>query len=116
MTSLTKLFVALSFLMSFAAQAASEMEAPLSTDTAALVEEEILGAPQIIPHEITQYLPITTEKNACLMCHKMATGDAQKRGEIPTSHLENGKVAGSRWNCLFCHAPMKPIETAPSTP
>lgn len=112
MTSLTKCFVTLCLLTSFAAQA----ENSVTTDMASLSEGEIIGAPQTIPHEITPYLPISADRNACLMCHKAAANAQHKRGEIPLSHLENGKVAGNRWGCLFCHAPMKPIETTPKAP
>ena len=98
MTSFVKLIASLCLLTSLAVQAA---------------DGDIIGAPQTIPHEIGNFLPITPERNACLMCHHLAASEKHQPGEIPLSHTSNGKIAGSRWNCTFCHASGVPMETAP---
>lgn len=72
---------------------------------------DIIGAPGIIPHPIESYLPITAERNSCLMCHKNAVAKDRKAGEIPLTHLKDGKITGDRWNCTLCHAPSMPAET-----
>lgn len=74
-------------------------------------DTDIIGAPGIIPHPIASYLPITAERNSCLMCHKNAVAEDRKAGEIPLTHLKDGKITGDRWNCTLCHAPSMPAET-----
>ena len=61
-------------------------------------DTDIIGAPGIIPHPIESYLPITAERNSCLMCHKNAVA-------------KDRKITGDRWNCTLCHAPSMPAET-----
>ena len=61
-------------------------------------DTDIIGAPGIIPHPIESYLPITAERNSCLMCHKNAVAKDRKAGEIPLTHLKDGKITGDRWN------------------
>ncbi len=74
-------------------------------------DNDIIGAPSTIPHPIDSYLPIKADVNNCLMCHKQATSDDRKAGEIPLTHIKEGKVTGDRWNCTLCHAPSTPAET-----
>ena len=45
------------------------------------------GAPGVIPHAVDAYLPITIDRNACLMCHRETKpGEARVKGGIPASH------------------------------
>lgn len=78
------------------------------------------GAPSTIPHPVEPYLPITIEKNACLMCHKQAVDQSAKKGEIPLSHYAGGKLEGTRYECTLCHAPVtthaEPEAVDPNTP
>ena len=60
-------------------------------------DTDIIGAPGIIPHPIESYLPIVAKD--------------RKAGEIPLTHLKDGKITGDRWNCTLCHAPSMPAET-----
>ncbi len=83
----------------------------LSSPALQAADSDIIGAPGVIPHPIESYLPITAERNSCLMCHKNAASESRKSGEIPLTHLKDGKVAGERWNCTLCHAPSTPAET-----
>ena len=66
--------------------------------------EAPIGAPSIVPHPLESYLPITPDKNACIMCHQAQTTPERIKGQIPKSHFKaDGKLSGSRWDCLMCH-------------
>ena len=73
-------------------------------------DTDIVGAPGVIPHPVDSYLPITGDKNSCLMCHQNATSAKRNPTEIPLTHIKDGKVTGDRWNCTICHAPSVPAE------
>jgi cytochrome c-type protein NapB len=72
-------------------------------------------SPPRIPHDVTDYLPITATKNRCLQCHdveKAATPDDPT--PIPASHridlrnapeVKKKEVSGARWICTACHVP-----------
>lgn len=68
--------------------------------------------PPMIPHAVAAFLPITPEKNACLMCHKVPTGDQKKVKGAPTplppSHVYDSKVNPNRYECMLCHAEVLP--------
>lgn len=68
---------------------------------------EILGFPSTIPHPVDSYLPITPEKNMCVMCHKEQKGRTAQKMEIPSTHFINKKLDPSRHECLLCHAPVQ---------
>jgi cytochrome c-type protein NapB len=84
-----------------------------------LLPRAYLGAPPQIPHDITDFLPITRESNMCVSCHAQPEQWGKKREAgmptpIPASHytdLRNapGKVTdqliGARYNCNQCHVP-----------
>lgn len=83
---------------------AAAFGAALST-AAFAVDTPINGAPKPVPHSVTEYLPITQDKNACILCHKRG-GVQPKKGEIPGTHYEkDGKLSALRWECMLCHAP-----------
>ena len=89
---------------------------------ASAVDSEIYGAPGLVPHPVKDYLPITVNKNMCVMCHKEQKGDVRVKGEIPKSHFTaSGKLAGERYECLLCHAessnakPLAPVDPNDST-
>ena len=63
-------------------------------------------APPMIPHPIAAYIPITPEKNACVMCHipgepgmKVAKGSPTP---LPPSHVSDGKVNACSATLKFC--------------
>lgn len=78
-----------------------------------------LGAPPQIPHDISDFLPITAQNNICISCHDQPGQWGKKREEgmptpIPPSHytdLRNapGKVTehliNARYSCNQCHVP-----------
>ena len=58
------------------------------------------------------YIPITPEKNVCVMCHipgepgmKVAKGSPTP---LPPSHVTGDKVNPNRYECLLCHAEVMP--------
>lgn len=86
-------------------------------------DQPIIGAPSPIPHPVANYLPITIDKNNCLMCHREQPADrARQKGEIPRSHYaQPGKLSGERYECTLCHAessqakPLEPVNANDST-
>lgn len=72
-------------------------------------------APPVISHAVADFLPITTEDNACIVCHAVSERVEGEATPIPASHytdLRNApdqvgdEVAGARYDCTLCHAPM----------
>jgi cytochrome c-type protein NapB len=70
-------------------------------------------SPPVIPHTVADFLPITTEGNYCIVCHKLEEKVEGEPTPIPESHfvdLRNApdkvgdEVAGARYNCIACHA------------
>lgn len=78
-----------------------------------------LNAPPQIPHDISDFLPITTQNNMCVACHSQRELWGKKRETgaptpIPPSHYTDlrkspAKVGDSlvnaRFNCNQCHVP-----------
>ena len=78
-----------------------------------------LNAPPQIPHDISDFLPITTESNMCDACHnrpdlwgkKLAQGEPTPISKSHFTDLRNapGKVTDhlikARFNCNQCHVP-----------
>ncbi|TKJ38500.1 nitrate reductase [candidate division LCP-89 bacterium B3_LCP] len=71
------------------------------------------NAPPMIPHEITDYVPITIEENACTECHMPEVAEDAEATPVPASHLydlrENqqlSELSGAAFNCTLCHAAM----------
>ena len=77
------------------------------------------GSPPVVPHDVSEFLPIQLDNNACAECHvlpdeigkEVAEGDPTP---VPESHLtdlrkEPGTVTkqliGARFVCTQCHAP-----------
>jgi nitrate reductase (cytochrome), electron transfer subunit len=77
------------------------------------------GAPPQIPHDVSEFMPITVQSNMCIACHAQPElwGKPREKGTptpIPQSHytdLRNapGKVTdhliNARYNCNQCHVP-----------
>jgi cytochrome c-type protein NapB len=71
--------------------------------------------PPVIPHGVSDFLPITLSSNLCLDCHGVA--GKKVKGEVtpvPASHYmdyrrapeqKGTKVAGTRYVCTACHVP-----------
>lgn len=66
------------------------------------------GAPPQIPHSV-ENLNITRESNDCLMCHDPANA-AEKVVPTPATHILEGKVSMSRYNCTQCHVPQADVK------
>ncbi len=92
------------------------------------------NAPPMIPHDVTDFLPITKEYNACIGCHMPDVAPSMGATAVPKSHLVNlrpehkmvkgtfkksadnmknevvvkdlhGELYQGRYNCSQCHAP-----------
>ncbi len=70
-------------------------------------------APPQIPHKTEQFMPITTNKNMCIVCHDKPGMMGKKVKGIATAMPEShyNKVdarwerSNARFNCTLCHAP-----------
>ncbi len=70
------------------------------------------GAPPVIPHAVSGFLPITARENACVDCHGAKEKRPGQATPIPASHgADPGEAAGpdglrvaaTRWVCTACH-------------
>ncbi|TNF55391.1 nitrate reductase [bacterium] len=78
------------------------------------------NSPPLIPHDITDMLPLAESDNICLGCHMPDEAKPMGATPLPKSHfvdLDTGKdlgenLDGNRYNCLQCHV-VQNIVTAP---
>lgn len=70
------------------------------------------NAPPMIPHDISDFVPITKDNNACLGCHSRDVAKDVGATAIPDSHYTNlrtntklNDLYQGRHNCTQCHAP-----------
>lgn len=82
-----------------------------------LLPRAYLNAPPQIPHDISDFLPITADNNLCIACHAAPDNWGKPRvagtaTPIPPSHYtdlrrDRNKVTdhliGARFNCNQCH-------------
>jgi|GEM_PF-61023 len=71
------------------------------------------GSPPVVPHAVSDYLPITREENLCIECHGAENTEPEDgMTAIPPSHYidlrqapetSRDTVAGARWVCVSCH-------------
>jgi cytochrome c-type protein NapB len=69
------------------------------------------NSPPLIPHDITDMLPLAESDNICLGCHMPEEAITMGATPLPKSHfvdLDTGKdlgenLDGKRYNCLQCH-------------
>ena len=101
--------------------------------TSTKIKRAYQDAPPMIPHDVTDFLPITRENNACVGCHAPDIAPAMGATPIPPSHyldmrprhicdgkkfkksIDNTKnetdvkrlthLSQARFNCSQCHAP-----------
>ncbi|HIP20737.1 MAG TPA: nitrate reductase [Sulfurimonas sp.] len=101
--------------------------------TSTKIKRAFQDAPPMIPHDVTDFLPITRENNACVSCHAPDIASAMGATPIPPSHfldmrprhtcdgvkfkktVDNTKnetdikrlthLNQARYNCSQCHAP-----------
>lgn len=79
--------------------------------TSARIERSFENSPPLIPHDIAGMLPIAQTENLCMGCHMPEEAGGTGATPIPISHLTDldtgkyldGKLAGSRYNCMQCH-------------
>ena len=101
--------------------------------TSTKIKRAFQDAPPMIPHDVTDFLPITRTNNACVGCHAPDIAPAMGATPIPPSHyldmrprhicdgvkfkksIDNTKnetdvkklthLSQARFNCSQCHAP-----------
>ncbi|MDA3946349.1 MAG: nitrate reductase cytochrome c-type subunit [Helicobacteraceae bacterium] len=101
--------------------------------TSTKIKRAYQDAPPMIPHNVSDFLPITKDNNACLGCHMPVIASAMGATPIPSTHfldmrphhkwdgtefskvIDNMKnqtdvkqmdhLSYSRFNCSQCHAP-----------
>ena len=64
---------------------------------ASAVDSEIYGAPGLVPHPVKDYLPITVNKNMCVMCIRSKRATSASREKFPSRtsrHRANLPVSG----------------------
>ncbi|MDQ7044234.1 MAG: nitrate reductase cytochrome c-type subunit [Sulfurimonas sp.] len=97
------------------------------------IKRAFQDAPPMIPHDVTDFLPITKDNNSCIGCHAPDIAPAMGATPIPPSHfldmrprhicdgvkfkksIDNTKnetdikrlthLSQARYNCSQCHAP-----------
>ena len=75
------------------------------------IERAFENSPPLIPHDITDMLPLEQTDNICMGCHMPEEAVGTDATPIPRSHLVDlgtgkdlkGTLAGSRYNCMQCH-------------
>lgn len=74
-----------------------------------IVPAAFSGAPPVISHAIADFLPITVDENACMLCHGEPDSGATV---VPDSHYydlrndpaeKRDEIAGTRQVCTACH-------------
>ena len=101
--------------------------------TSTKIKRAFQDAPPMIPHDVTDFLPITRESNACVSCHAPDIAPAMGATPIPPSHFLDMRprhicdgvkfkksidvtknetdvkrlthLNQARYNCSQCHAP-----------
>lgn len=87
--------------------------------TSKVLPRAYLNAPPQVPHDISDFLPITVQNNMCINCHNVKDQWGKKREKgtptpLPPSHYTDqrnapGKVTdnviNARFNCNQCHVP-----------
>lgn len=69
--------------------------ATAAAGTSKKIDRAFVNAPPMIPHDVEDYLPITTTNNACLGCHMPEVAPAMGATPLPVSHFTNFRPATS---------------------
>lgn len=79
-------------------------------------------APPMIPHGISDFLPIERSANACVDCHLIEEKGEGDPTPLPASHLsppakegDASVVTGARWICVSCHVPLTDAKPLPAS-
>lgn len=81
--------------------------------TSKMIERAFENAPPMIPHDVTDMLPITKDLNMCTSCHLPEVAESVAATAMPKSHFFNlrtgedlqGMMDEARYNCSACHTP-----------
>lgn len=83
-------------------------------------KKSFVTAPPMIPHRVSNMLPITLHNNQCLSCHMPQYAKKLGVPSIPADHFKDSfeggthhyRISGSRFNCTQCHAPQAKVKLA----
>ncbi len=77
-----------------------------------LLERSFENAPPIIPHSLTDFLPITRTRNDCQDCHHPDMAEDFEATPMPPTHFYDyrrdrqlGDANPANYNCTQCHVP-----------
>ncbi len=69
-------------------------------------------APPMIPHDVSEYLPIKMSENTCMDCHHPDEAEDAEATAVPSTHFydiwtdkELDHLNYQNFNCTLCHAP-----------
>ena len=76
------------------------------------------NAPPLIPHDVSDLIPITKDNNMCVSCHMPEVAESVGATPIPKSHLysirfnkdKGGELSQDRYNCTTCHVPQANVK------
>ena len=95
-------------------------EDPMPGDKNKRIPRAYDNAPPMIPHDISSFVPITQDSNACIGCHMPEAAKAVGAISVPRTHLTNLRknedlkceLYQGRYNCVQCHAPQAVLDPA----
>jgi len=74
------------------------------------------NAPPMIPHDISDFVPITIQTNECVECHNPEVAEDAGATSVPASHYYDlredkklSELSGANYNCTLCHYTMADI-------
>ena len=85
-----------------------------------VLHRAFLDAPPLIPHGISEFLPISLSENQCIECHAVEEKEEGEPTPIPETHFRDLRnapetlrtdPAGARYVCTTCH--VTPTRTEP---
>lgn len=81
------------------------------------IERSYENAPPMVPHDISDMLPITKDNNMCISCHEPSIAEAVGATPLPKTHFYNFKtrkvadtMQETRFNCVTCHTPQANVQ------
>lgn len=82
------------------------------------IQRSFENAPPLIPHDISDIVPITIDNNLCVSCHMPEIAEAVGATPVPKSHLysirfkqdKGGELSSDRFECTTCHVPQANVK------
>ncbi|CAD7289170.1 nitrate reductase cytochrome c-type subunit [Campylobacter suis] len=82
------------------------------------IDRAFENAPPLIPHDISDIIPITKDMNMCVTCHMPEVAEGVGATAIPKSHLYSirfqkstgSELSQDRFSCTQCHVPQANVK------